>query len=235
MCGKRSPILSPSQFFTAIYWSFFSCFSVLTTMPAERSVLIKERSSGAYRLSAYFLARILAGTPLRLAMPSLYIVVVFWTTAWGSSFGTFMAVWAVMLLNCYVFMGVGQFVAATVFDFQTAFVTCVVMLLTFMLVGGFYIAAIPPWIGWVAYLSPISYSWPLMVALVYPAGTSLPCDAGQVNTEQWGACPLTQEGILSGIAARIHEPWGNALVLVLLAIVLRIGAYFALRRNTAYH
>ena len=49
----------------------------LTTFPSERSVLVKERASGCYRLSAYFCAKSLSDVPLYTMMPTVYALVTF--------------------------------------------------------------------------------------------------------------------------------------------------------------
>jgi len=220
-------------FFTAIYWSFYALFSELLTFPAERSVIRKERGSGAYRLSAYFLSRSVADVPARLLMPSLFICIVYWTTNFMPDAGAFFATWSTLLLHCVVFMGMGQLVGSLILDFEKALVTSAVVNLTFMLVGGFYVSGIPAWVAWANYLSPISYSWPLLLAIEYPPGTELTCVDSEIAVEEWGRCPLTSTDVLNGANARIHDAWGNALVLVSMALVFRIGAYFGLRRTTA--
>ncbi len=221
------------MFFIVVYWSFFSLFSELLTFPAERSVIRKERGSGAYRLSAYFLSRSVADVPARLLMPSLFMCIVYWTTNFLPEAGAFFAAWGTLLLHCIVFMGMGQFVGALILDFEKALVTSAVINLTFMLVGGFYVSGIPDWISWINYLSPISYSWPLLLAIEFPPGTELPCNDAEIAVEEWGSCPLTSSDVLDGANARIHAAWANALVLVGLAVFFRVGAYFGLRRSTA--
>ena len=221
------------MFFAVVYWSFFALFSELLTFPAERSVVRKERGSGAYRLSAYFLSRSFADVPARLLMPSLFIFIVYWTTNFMPDAASFFATWMTLLLHCIVFMGMGQFVGAFILDFEKALVTSAVINLAFMLSGGFYVSAIPSWISWVNYLSPISYSWPLLLAIEFPPGTELQCNNAEISVEEWGACPITSGNILDGANARIHQAWGNALVLIVASVLFRVGAYFGLRRSTA--
>ena len=48
---------SSYYFFTMTFWVFDAMFTAYMTFPLERTIIFKERSSGAYRLSAYFMAK----------------------------------------------------------------------------------------------------------------------------------------------------------------------------------
>lgn len=59
-------------------------------MPAEHAVISKERRSGSYHLSAYYLAKGLSELPLALVLPSIFLVITYWCTGlngWASFFG----------------------------------------------------------------------------------------------------------------------------------------------------
>ena len=56
-------------FFIAVFWGFFPVFTTIFTFPQERAMLAKERAVDMYRLSAYFMARILSDLPLDLILP----------------------------------------------------------------------------------------------------------------------------------------------------------------------
>ena len=45
-------------FFAMTFWVFDSMFTAMMTFPPERAIIFKERSSGSYRLSAYFLSKV---------------------------------------------------------------------------------------------------------------------------------------------------------------------------------
>ena len=61
----------------------------------------------------------------------------------------------------------GLLVSAVIMDLQKAMVMSVVMLLSFMLVGGFYVKRLPSWLQWFQYLSYITYSFDSMLHLEF--------------------------------------------------------------------
>lgn len=41
-------------------------------------MLIKERSSGMYKLSSYFIARTVGDLPMELVLPTIFITITYW-------------------------------------------------------------------------------------------------------------------------------------------------------------
>jgi ABC-type multidrug transport system permease subunit len=64
-------------FFISTYWGMFPLYNALFTFPQEKAILAKERASNMYRLSAYFMARILGDALLNLCLPTLFLIVVY--------------------------------------------------------------------------------------------------------------------------------------------------------------
>jgi hypothetical protein len=62
-------------FFFQAYWFIMSMYQGMMQFLPERTVLLKERSSGAYHLSAYFFSKSLSEMPLRLAQPFVFLVI----------------------------------------------------------------------------------------------------------------------------------------------------------------
>lgn len=41
----------------------------------ERTIILKERAAGSYRLSAYFLSKIISELPIRLLLPFVFLAI----------------------------------------------------------------------------------------------------------------------------------------------------------------
>ena len=67
-------------------------------VPTERPVILKERAAGAYRLSAFYFAKMSSELPLTLLMPSLFCTLTYWM-AGMRGLPQFFATWAILLLN----------------------------------------------------------------------------------------------------------------------------------------
>lgn len=69
------------------FWGFFPLLEAISTFPQEHMMLNKERSSGTYRLSSYFMSRIVADLPMQLVLPTLFLAITYWTTGLKPTIG----------------------------------------------------------------------------------------------------------------------------------------------------
>ncbi|XP_022100663.1 ABC transporter G family member 14-like isoform X2 [Acanthaster planci] len=150
-------------FFGLVYWGFESMFLVMNAFPAERTVVNKERLSGAYRLSAYYLAKMLSELPLTLIMPSIYFIITYWMAGLNANPQAFIASWCAMLVNVLVGESIGLAISAYAPSIQEAVVIVSVYMLTTLILGGFYIEQLPPWLEWTSYLSYTFYFFTLQM------------------------------------------------------------------------
>lgn len=217
-------------FFTMTYWVFDSMFSSLYAFPFERAVIFKERASGSYRLSAYFMAKTCSEAPARLILPFLYMVISFWMAGVSSSFGIFIGSTGCSLLSVLSGESIGLLIGASVMDIEKAMVVTTVYSLSTMVVGGFFIENIPSFATWVKYLSPFKYAFDASRQLVFDK--NIPCDgSGVLET-------LCVEGMDFVTPEQVREHLKvdgtvafNAGMLAVLCLVPRCLAYYALRRK----
>lgn len=142
--------------------------------PAERAVILKERASGSYRLSAYFLAKTTADAPVRQILPFLYMVLSFWMAGFDSRFSVFVGTVACTLLSVVAGEAIGLFVGAAVYDMETALTVMTVFSLALMLLGGFFVENLPAFLVWAKYVSPFKYAFDSSLQIVFDR--DVPCD-----------------------------------------------------------
>ena len=65
-------------YFITTFWTFKTMLNGISSFPPERQVLEKERASGSYRLSAYFMAKSFAEAPLKLVLPTIFYTISYW-------------------------------------------------------------------------------------------------------------------------------------------------------------
>lgn len=164
------------------------CWHALCLVPAEHNVITKERRSGAYHLSAYYLAKLLSELPLVLILPSIFYVITYWAGGFNGWI-PFFAIWFVILINAlvaqvwmcivepnwpnwvhfllYAMQGLGVLIGAVFMDFQRSLVAAAVIMLTLMLLGGYYVERLPHWLKWAEYTSFVSYTFRAMLEFGY--------------------------------------------------------------------
>ena len=223
---------SSYYFFTMTFWVFDAMFTAYMAFPLERSIIFKERASGAYRLSAYFLAKTTSEAPARLALPSLYMVISYWLSGLNNNTGIFLASTLCSLLSVLAGESIGLFLGAAVLDLERGMVIMTVAALGLMVVGGFFVREIPGWMEWMGYVSPFRYSYNASVQLVFDR--PVPCDGSGVLA----ACGGDNGGEASvadvlGFLGVQGSAGFNAGMLLVIFLVMRVAAFYALRRQKA--
>ncbi|MQL94627.1 hypothetical protein Taro_027297 [Colocasia esculenta] len=154
-------------FFITIFWGVFPSFNGVFTYPQERAILAKERASGMYSLSSYFMARMAGDLPMELALPTLFVVITYWMADLRPEIGAFLLTLAVILCYVLVAQGLGLALGATIMDAKQASTMATVIMLAFLLTGGFYVQNVPPCLAWLKYTSFSFYCYRLLIVVQY--------------------------------------------------------------------
>ncbi|XP_010066762.2 ABC transporter G family member 21 [Eucalyptus grandis] len=207
-------------FFFSIFWGFFPLFNAVFAFPLERPMLIKERSSGMYRLSSYYFARIAGDLPMELVLPTIFVTVTYWMGGLKPSLGTFVLTLLIILFNVLVSQGLGLALGAVLMDAKQGTTLASVTMLVFLLVGGYYIQHIPSFIAWLKYVSFSHYCYELLVGVQYSVNEVYDCGAGrQCRVMDFPAIScLGLDNLLRDVAA-----------LAVMLVGYRLLAYMALR------
>ncbi len=228
-------------FFFNVYWAFVGVFAAIYTFPSERAVLNKDRASGAYRLSAYYIAKTTVEMPADLLYPLVFTVICYWGVGFNPSFTSFVLHMLTMVLSVSASLSVGVVVSAIFTNVKEAQVLSSMWILGSMLCGGYYIDSenLPVFMRPFAYISFLRYGYESYVR-IEARGQSYACvPAGEPHTvysDNGRACPVDEKALLR--AAQIDPKVsiaGNLGILVLWIVVLRTIGYFALKYLNRRH
>nr|XP_039271190.1 ABC transporter G family member 9-like [Styela clava] len=242
-------------FFSTLYSSFDPLFDVLQLFPSERTVINKERMAGSYRLSAYYLAKLASELPLTLMLPTIYTTITYWMAGLNglNHPWTFFGYLVVILTQALAAQSLGLFISAATLDFDHGLVLAVLMMMSFLLVGGFYVKNLPTWLTWFKYVSPITHAWSLGLYLEFDSDNRIICDpklssfqscknqmsngtistydsnsTGILMTEQNSTYYVAYQEILE--QNQVYEPaWVAIVSLLTIMCVFRLLGYICLR------
>ncbi|XVE53381.1 hypothetical protein DITRI_Ditri02bG0199700 [Diplodiscus trichospermus] len=207
-------------FFFSIFWGFFPLFNAIFAFPQERPMLIKERSSGMYRLSSYYFARTAGDLPMELVLPTIFVTVTYWMGGLKPSLVTFVLTLLIILFNVLVSQGLGLALGAILMDVKQATTLASVTMLVFLLAGGYYIQHIPPFIAWLKYLSFSHYCYKLLVGVQYSVNEVYECAIGM-------HCKVVDFPAIKCVG--LDNKWWDVAALTIMLVGYRLLAYVALR------
>ncbi|XP_035842110.1 ABC transporter G family member 22-like [Helianthus annuus] len=175
----RSDVHSPKDmqnqagllFFIAVFWAFFPVFTIIFTFPQERAMLKKERAADMYKLSAYFIARTTSDIPLDLILPLIFLLIVYFMAGLLLTAQAFFLTMLIVFLCIVAAQGLGLAIGAAVMDLNKATTMAYVVVMAFMLAGGFFVklthSDVPVFISWLSYLSFKNHTYRLILKVQY--------------------------------------------------------------------
>ncbi|GMI63659.1 ATP-binding cassette G9 [Hibiscus trionum] len=209
-------------FFIAGFWGFFPLFQAIFTFPQERMMLQKERTSGTYRLSSYFVSRIIADLPMELILPTVFITITYWMAGLKPTAVNFMRTLFSLLFSVLVSQGLGLALGAMVMDLKSATILGSVIMLTFFLAGGYYVQHVPPFIAWIKYISISHHTYKLLMGSQYKPNEAYKCG------EPVKICFIKDYPAIKSVG--LDGQVSSAIALAIMLVMYRLIAYLALMR-----
>ncbi|XP_071702278.1 ABC transporter G family member 9-like [Rutidosis leptorrhynchoides] len=207
-------------FFYTGFWGFFPLFQAIFTFPQEREMLAKERSSGMYRLSSYFMSRTVGDLPMELVLPTVFCIITYWMGGLKPDVTSFFYALFTLLLSVLVSQGLGLALGALVMDLKSATVLGSVIMLSFTLAGGYYVQNVPAFISWIKYVSISLYTYKLLIGSQYEKDQTYQCGNQTCLVAEYPAIKsIGLDGQLISLVA-----------LVIMMVLYRVIAYLALMR-----
>nr|BAJ97566.1 predicted protein [Hordeum vulgare subsp. vulgare] len=209
-------------FFFSVFWGFFPLYNAVFVFPLERPMLLKERSSGMYRLSSYFAARTTADLPMELGLPTAFVLILYWMGGLDPRPASFLLSLLVVLYSVLVAQSLGLAVGAVLMDVKQGTTLASVITMVFLIAGGYYVQHIPPFIGWLKWLNYSFYCYRLLLGIQFRDGSAVyDCGGGAL-------CPVADFPAIKAVGLNNH--WVDVCVMALLLVGYRVVAYLALDR-----
>lgn len=213
-------------FFFSIFWGVLPSFNAVFAFPQERAIFMKERASGMYTLSSYFMARIIGDMPMELILPTVFLTVAYWMAGLKPDPVSFLLTLVVLLGYVLVSQGLGLALGAAIMDAKRASTIVTVTMLAFVLTGGYYVHKVPTCLSWIKYISTTFYTYRLLIDVQYGKGEEIWSFLG---CSRYGNNRASCKFIEQDIAGQI-SPGVSVGVMLVMFFGYRILAYLALRR-----
>jgi len=231
-------------FFELVFVAVRSMFTALFTFPEERKMLLKERASGMYRLSAFYFARLASDIPMEFSIPLIFIILIYFMGGLRVDSGVyFFQNWFAVMLVTAVCQAFGLLLGCISMDPKTAQTIATVVFLAQMLTAGYFVTTIPVWIAWLRYVSFFFYGFGLILHIEYKGRTIYECVATDSCTQLDPGSPennpqCSPESLQRALHL-IQDPndhkWVpiNVCVLIGFVVLLQLLVYVFLRKKTA--
>ena len=109
-----------------------------------------------YRLSSYFMSRVVADLPMELALSTMLLIITYLITGLKANVVNFLYTLFSLLLHVLVLQGLGLAIGAIVMDMKAATAFATVIMLIFLPSTGYYVQHVSKFIAWLKYIS-LSY------------------------------------------------------------------------------
>ncbi len=219
----------PSLFFACVTQGIVASLQCISSFPAERAIILRERAAGAYHVSAYFLAKSLVDILSVSWGPSVFCAIVYPTIGYQNTASHFFIYWIFMVLDSLAALSLATCVSCCCVSVEMSTVVLSVLLEISRLYGGFFTSPLqlkefPEW-RFADALSYLKYTF-VGVALNELTGLELTCTDAEVNAN---TCITSGETIIKSKGYDEYTIGFCAGILVVYIVGLRIISFIALR------
>ncbi|KAG0515046.1 hypothetical protein BDA96_10G245400 [Sorghum bicolor] len=210
-------------FYICIFWTSSSLFGSVYVFPFEKLYLVKERKADMYRLSAYYASSTLCDAVPHVVYPVLFMAILYFMAGLRRTVPCFFLTLLATLLIVFTSQGTGELLGAAILSVKRAGVMASLVLMLFLLTGGYYVQHIPKFIRWLKYVSFMHYGFNLLLKAQYHGHLTYNCGSR-------GGCQRLQSSPSFGtvdLDGGMREVW----ILLAMALAYRLLAYFCLLKR----
>ncbi|GIX69331.1 ABC transporter G family member 14 [Caerostris extrusa] len=174
--------INGKHFFACCQFMLSTVFNNLLLFPSERDVYRREHGAGLYRVSTYYIAKVI-GKILPLFLDTLIFDVItcifsnlpsIWAYGFGSSLA-YIGQFVVLLISVFAAQALGYFFSITCSSMEQSTHLASLFSHCACLLCGYYVNFGESWLGYISYISVIKYPYSALVNLEYNGGYPIKC------------------------------------------------------------
>ncbi|KAG0452023.1 hypothetical protein HPP92_026181 [Vanilla planifolia] len=210
-------------FYICIFWTTSSIFGAAYVFPFEKAYLVKEKKVDMYKLSVYYVCSTICDVIANALHPTIFMIILYFMADLRRTAAHFFLTLIAVLLIVVTSQGAGELFGAASLDVKRAGFMASLVLMLFLLTGGYYVQHLPSFMRWMKYTSFMHYGFRLLLKVQYSGGILYACQSR-------GGCQSLQSSP-SFDTINLNGPWNEIWILVAMSLAYRLFAYFCLRRR----
>ncbi|KAG9154558.1 hypothetical protein Leryth_014992 [Lithospermum erythrorhizon] len=211
------------MFYVCIFWTSSSLFGAVYVFPFEKAYLVKERKADMYRLSVYYLCSTLSDMVAHVMYPTFFMCILYFMAGFKRTIECFVMTVSAIVLIALTSQGAGELSGAAVMNIRGAGMVASLVLMLFLLTGGYYIQHIPKNMQWLKYISFMYHGFRLLLKVQYAGDELFECQS------KYGCRPLQTSPSFDTVDldGGLTEVW----IMLAMALAYRLCAYMFLLRK----
>ncbi|XP_068245737.1 protein white isoform X1 [Palaemon carinicauda] len=207
--------------------TFQNVFGVVSTFCAQLPIFMREHFNGMYRTDVYFLSKMLAELPFHIIYPFAFVAIAYHMVGFTNDYVNFFICAGIVVLVANCAISFGYMISCMARNLSVALAISAPFIIPLMLFGGFFLnsGSTPIYLTWFKYLSWFSYGNEALLLNQWQGVQSIACNMNQT-------CFPNGQAVLSFLHYENGSIAGNVIMLVVLIIVYRTLAFFALVAKT---
>jgi ATP-binding cassette subfamily G (WHITE) protein 2 len=129
---------APSLFFTCVTQGVLGSLQAINSFPSERAIMLRERQSGAYHVSSYFMAKTTVDLITQLWPPILFTCIVYYTIGYQPLARKFFMYMFFMILDSLAATGLAQAITCVCVSVEMSTIVLSALFEMCRLYGGFF-------------------------------------------------------------------------------------------------
>lgn len=211
---------SGALFFIATNTFFAASTQILSIFGLEKPVFYREYQGGYYTVAAYYISKTLIEVPGQIIGPFLLVIICYYMVGLNPPFSAYLLVATLAALGALCGNAYGTLIVSLIDDLNIALTVAPIAILPLLVVSGFFAAAIPGFLNWLKYISPIYYAFSGMIQTEF-SRTFPNCDATRENCN--GSRAIAELNF-----SDTFPPGVNIVFLITIFAVLWIAGFLAL-------